>query len=135
MNHDNITTENISRIDVDNYTLEEDPYKSCIYIKGCINHKTLKHMLKRYSNWNVIEWRVPTTFEGINSQHIALKNGFKVIGYDPGSLLLNNKTTDAVLFGYFPRGVFFSQFKDLDILSSTKPIVNEVLKSVDDILK
>ena len=132
MNRDKLVIKNASNFPINNYTIDKDPYKSCILIIGYLSEKILKHLLQYYSNWNLVEWRVPTTLEGLNSQHIALSNGFKVVGYDPGSFLNHKLTNDTIVFCKFPNGLDFSQLEGLNVVDRNKPIVNKVLKTVRD---
>jgi len=130
MNRDKVLIRNASNVLFNNFTLDKDPYKSCILIRGYLTEKTLKHLLQYYSNWNLIEWRVPATLEGLNSQHIALNKGFKVVGYDPGSFYNQKLTNDTIIFCKFPNGIDFSQFEGLNVVDKNKPIVTKVLNSV-----
>ncbi len=132
MNRDKLLIRNASNFLINNFTIDKDPYKSCISIKGYLSERILKDLLENYSNWNLVEWRVPTTLEGLGSQHIALNNGFKVVGYDPGSFFNQKLTDDTIVFCKFPNGIDFSQFEGLNVVDKNKPIVNKVLKSVMD---
>ncbi|MFX1276738.1 MAG: hypothetical protein ACFFBP_18910 [Promethearchaeota archaeon] len=132
MNKDTILLHKSSNLTFNSYSIEEDHYKSIIIIQGYLNQQNLKDILKRYSDWNVIEWRIPTTLQGLNSQEIALKHSFKVVGYDPGSFIDKKSIHDTIVCCYFPNGVDFNQFKDINVADKNRLIVENVLESLKD---
>lgn len=113
------------------FKINLDYYKAIVSIDGYMGEKKLKKILNLFKNWNLIEWRIPTTTTGLNCQKIALNYNFEVVGYNPGSNI-NNKIEDTILFNYFPNGIDFNQFKDLKLTDRNKPIVKSVLKFLDD---
>ncbi len=130
LKHDNVNYQSGKTLSCNDFSIKEDPYKSHILIRGCLKVKTLEHLLEKYDNWNVIEWRVPTTMKGINSQKIALQKEFKVMGYDPGSNYKITHTEDAILFCTFPNGIDVAQFQGMDIYEKNQPIVDLVLEAI-----
>ncbi|TXT61176.1 MAG: hypothetical protein BAJALOKI1v1_1170009 [Promethearchaeota archaeon] len=121
---------------LEKFNLKKDYYKSCIKIDGYLKEETIQNLLQNYSNWNVIEWRVPTTQEGLSSQYIALRNNFLVVGYDPGSFidintsLENTFVNDTILFCLFPNGIDYDQFNNIKIFKKNQGIVDLVLEKV-----
>ncbi|MFX0070953.1 MAG: hypothetical protein ACFFAO_07680 [Candidatus Hermodarchaeota archaeon] len=132
MKKDIITKMNESFESFENYKIKNDFYKSVLLIEGCLQEKTLIKLLKKYSKWNVIEWRIPASIKGLDSQRIGLKHGFKIVGYDPGSYLEDEHLEDTLIYCYFPNGINNSQFKFLNIFDDYKEMVNKVIKSVED---
>jgi hypothetical protein len=111
------------------YDISKDYYKAIVSISGYLNEAEINSIIEGYSNWNLIEWRIPTTLEGIYSQKLALKKGFIVAGYNIGSNY-NHLFEDTVLFNFFPNGLDFKQFNDLNLSDKCKPIVHTVLESI-----
>ncbi len=112
------------------FSITEDPYKSHILIKGCLKENTLKHILRRYDYWNVIEWHIPAVMKGIDSQKNALEHDFNVVGYDPGSHYKISHTEDMIIFATFPNGIKIDQFNEIDIFKKNKKIVDAVLDEI-----
>ncbi len=131
LTHDKVQYKKNKTVHCNDFSIKEDPYKSHILIKGCLKEKTITHLLEKYHNWNVIEWRVPATMKGVNSQKNALEKGFKVMGYDPGSNYKITHTEDTIVFCAFPNGIDASQFNDLDIFEKNKTVVNQALKAIE----
>jgi hypothetical protein len=91
----------------------------------------LEKLSKYFKDWRIIEWRIPATEEGLYSMKIALEFGFKVIGYDIGSYPNKNDTlNDCIVTAYFPRGIKFTQYEQMNIQRETIPLVNQVLDSL-----
>jgi hypothetical protein len=112
------------------FEIHLDYYKAIVSIKGCLAERKLKKILQLFEDWNLIEWRIPTTLSGIDSQMLALDYDFQVVGYNPGSHL-KNKIDETILFNYFPNGVDFTQFTNLNLTENNGPIVNSVLDSLE----
>ncbi|MFX1274257.1 MAG: hypothetical protein ACFFBP_15205 [Promethearchaeota archaeon] len=129
MKKDNITLEKKDELNQESFTISKDYYKAIIKIEGYLRENTLKKLLKKYSNWNVIEWRIPANHQGLNSQKSALDNDFIVSGYDPGSLYLQ-QLEDGILFCKYPRGIDYSQFEYIDLTPRNKLIVDKILSDI-----
>lgn len=118
--------------DLQNYELyetAEDYYKAILSINGYMQEKALKHILKQYNDWNLIEWRVPTTLNGLASQKLALESGFVPVGYNPGSYFYEG-LHDTILFNYYPNGINFEQFENMNLTDTSQKIVDIVLKNL-----
>jgi RimJ/RimL family protein N-acetyltransferase len=129
MRRDNLTLAREKDLDVERIKIDEDFFKACVKFEGYIHEKTLNELLSRYRNWNVIEWRIPVNEKGIYSQRTALENEFTVVGYDPGSILLE-ELVDTILFCKFPNGVDHSQFHQMDLTSRNQKIAESVIKAL-----
>ena len=115
----------------ESYQVFKDYYKGAVKIGGYLRKKTLMHFLQLYSSWRLIEWRIPTTHLGRYSLKLALKNNFKVVGYDVGSMLnYDGDLLDNVVLCKYPNGINFKQFKNLHLTNSNKILVDRVLKSL-----
>ena len=102
-----------------------------IHLMGYMHDIFIKMYLKKFKKWRFIDWRIPTTEEGVRSMKLAIQNGFKVIGYDMGSFLSRNGTLhDSVLLAYFPKKVKLNPNEHLTIIKKIRPIVDKVLDSL-----
>ncbi len=129
MYKDNVIMERRASINCESYTISMDFYKAIIKIEGYLLENTLLALLKKYADWNVIEWRIPANEKGLASQEIALKNEFIISGYDPGSII-HDKVEDTILFCFYPRGIDFSQFERLHLTQTNEKIVNKLLSKI-----
>lgn len=124
-------------------TMEDSNYKmhdieikqnynfGAIHMQGYMHDIFIKMYLKKFKKWRFIDWRIPSTEEGVRSMKLALENGFKVIGYDMGSYLARDGTLhDSVLLVYFPKKVKLNPNEPLDITRKVRPIVDKVLNSL-----
>ncbi|MHA1374763.1 MAG: hypothetical protein ACTSR7_10730 [Promethearchaeota archaeon] len=124
-------------------TMEDSNYKThdieikqnfnfgAIHMKGYMHDIFIKMYLKKFKKWRFIDWRIPTTEEGVRSMKLALDNGFKVIGYDMSSYLDRDGTLhDSVLLAYFPKKVKLNPNEPLDIIKKVRPIIDKVLDSI-----
>ncbi|MFX1380358.1 MAG: GNAT family N-acetyltransferase, partial [Promethearchaeota archaeon] len=66
------------------YGVSKDYYLSHVKLFGYIKKKSISNLLRTYKNWRIIFWKVPATKNGISSMSLALKKGFKIVGYDIG---------------------------------------------------
>ncbi len=113
------------------YTVEEDPYKGTVMIVGYLNQDSINKILGTYEQWNVVEWRIPTTKKGIVSQHLALKNKFILSGYDPGSYPNESgELVDTLVMCIFPNGVELTQFECVELTKSNKFIASKVINQL-----
>ena len=112
--------------EVERYSLVKDYYKGLIRIEGLLKETTLDEILDEFFEWNVIEWRIPTIYDGIYSQHLALENQFIVSGYDPGSYKDQKTLHDTLVMCKFPKPVDDFQFHGMRLTESAKSIVNLV---------
>lgn len=131
MKKDNITVEKTNESHKETFTLSKDFYKGIIKIEGYLRDNTIKQILREYSNWNVIEWKVPANNLGIISQKNALNNGFIASGYDPGSFY-HKTLQDTILFCKYPRGIEYTQFNDLDLTPRSKLIVDSIMSNLEE---
>jgi hypothetical protein len=112
--------------------LSEDFYKAIINITGYLDD--IEQILQQYSDWNIIQWRIPTnTEQSIRYQKSAIDNGFHVVGYDPFAIHCD-LFADAVLFNYYPNGVNFSQFEDISLTRKTKPFAELIMDSLHEFI-
>jgi hypothetical protein len=102
-----------------------------IHMIGYMHDIFIKMYLKKFKKWRFIDWRIPTTEEGIHSMKMALDHGFKVIGYDIGSYLARDGNLyDSVFLAYFPKKVKLNPNEPLNITKKVRPIVDKVLDSI-----
>jgi len=124
-------------------TMEDNNYKmhdieikqnynlGTINMKGCMHDIFIKMYLKKFKKWRYIDWRIPTTEEGVHSMKMALNNDFRVIGYDMGSYLARGGILhDSVFLAHFPKKVKLNPNEPLDIVKKNKPLVDKVLDSL-----
>ncbi|MFX1390345.1 MAG: hypothetical protein ACFE9Z_09805 [Promethearchaeota archaeon] len=105
------------------YGVSKDYYEGRVNLFGYIKEKSLKHLLKTYKNWRLIIWRIPTTKNGISSMSLAIKKGFKCVGYDIGFNNINWTLFDSVIFAFYPNGI---QSLEVNCLDKAKPLVKKV---------
>ncbi len=115
---------------LENYDVERDYYKGILHIKGYLKKKTLDEIVDNSYEWNLLEWLIPTTQEGIFSQKLAVDNGFVVAGYDPGSELIENRLQDRLVMCKFPKGVFQDQFRGMRLTEIAQPLASAVINQV-----
>ncbi|MFX1275572.1 MAG: hypothetical protein ACFFBP_04030 [Promethearchaeota archaeon] len=133
MKNDRIIFDEFSGFRTESYQVQKDLYKGMVRIGGYLRKSTLKYLLEKFSSWRLIEWRIPTTHLGRYSIKLALKNQFKVVGYDVGSMLnYDGDLLDNVVMCKFPNGIKAKQFKDLHLTKSNQILVNRVLESIKD---
>ena len=88
------------------------------------------NIIKKNFNWRVIEWRIPTTIEGLNSMEIAINRGFKNIGYDVGSIIdKNGVLNDSVVMYYYPKNILNQQFENVNLTKTNTLLFNKVKKT------
>ena len=113
------------------FTVQEDKYKGTVLIHGYLNQISIINTLKKYSGWNVIEWRIPTTEQGILSQQLALENKFVISGYDPGSYKLDDgHLADTLVMCSFPNGVELTQFECVKFTQKNTFIASKVINQL-----
>ncbi len=133
MKNDQIIFDEFSGYRTESYQIHEDLYKGTVKIGGYLRKNTLQRLLHKYSSWRLLEWRIPPTQLGRYSIKLALKNGFKVVGYDIGSMLnYDGDLLDNIVMCNFPRGINYKQFRTLHLTKSNKILVNRVLNSLTD---
>jgi len=106
------------------YGVSKDYYNAIVKLYGYIKEKSINNLLKVYKNWTVILWKIPTTSNGIQSMELALKKGFKVLGYDAGFNNINWTLFDSVIFAHYPHGR--PNLLDINCLDSIKPLYNRI---------
>jgi len=125
MNKDDLILENgsISR-SYELYGVSNNPYEGLVNLYGYIKEKSLINLLKRYRDWRIILWRIPTTKNGISSMSLALDKGFKIVGYDIGFSNINWTLYDSVILAYYPK----YNYKELEIncTDSPKPLAKKI---------
>ncbi|TFG18357.1 MAG: hypothetical protein EU530_09410 [Promethearchaeota archaeon] len=113
------------------YDVQEDKFKGTILIQGYMDQSAIDITLKKYTQWNVIEWRVPTTPQGIASQKLALENKFVISGYDPGSYKLDDgQLSDTLVMCMFPNGVELTQFECVELTQKNTFIASKVINQL-----
>lgn len=111
-----------------------DYHKGIITIIGYMEQDEITQILTNYTDWNIIEWRVPTdSLSSIRYQKMAIDSGFNVVGYDPCSTRYNI-FADTIIFNQFPNGVSFSQFGNITLTEKSKPFAELVMDSLDEAL-
>ncbi|MFX1502171.1 MAG: hypothetical protein ACFFDH_14500 [Promethearchaeota archaeon] len=106
------------------YGVSKDYYMANLKLFGYIKEKSLNNLLKRYKNWRIILWNIPTTENGISSMFLALKKGFKVVGYDIGFNNINWTLFDSMIFAYYPNGNW--KLSDINCTDRIKPFFNRI---------
>ncbi|MHA1500127.1 MAG: hypothetical protein ACTSRT_21590 [Promethearchaeota archaeon] len=102
-----------------------------VNMSGYLHNIFIKMYIKKFKKWRYIDWRIPTTEEGIQSMKLAIENGFKVIGYDVGSYLARDGTLhDSVFLAYFPKRIKLNPNEPLDIIKKNKPLIDKVLDTL-----
>ncbi|TFG18358.1 MAG: hypothetical protein EU530_09415 [Promethearchaeota archaeon] len=124
MKKDEVSILENSDLEVENCHIAKDYYKGIVIIEGLLKESTLDNILDEFHEWNVVEWRIPTTIDSVNSQHLAIENQFIVSGYDPGSHKEHDSLQDTLVMCKFPRGIDKSQFRGMRLIDSAKPITN-----------
>jgi hypothetical protein len=110
------------------FELEVDYYKGTVLLFGYMSLKEISKILNGYAKWNVIEWRIPTTKEGIYSQKAAIKKKFILSGYDPGSYKIEDgQLVDTLVMCMFPNGMELTQFECFDLSQKNTFIVSKVI--------
>ena len=128
MKEDKLIIETIQGTKNENYQLIKDFYNGTIKVRGVMEVSTLKDLLSKYSHWRILEWRIPTSIIGIDSMHIALENGFKVVGYDIGSINNDDGTlSDSLVLCKYFNEIDLDQFTKIDITDANKTLVNKVI--------
>ncbi len=106
------------------YGVSKDYYMANLKLYGYIKEKSLNNLLKIYRNWRLIIWKIPTTENGISSMSLALKKGFKVVGYDIGFNNVNWTLFDSIILVYYPNGNW--NLSDINCIDAIKPIFNRI---------
>jgi len=106
------------------YAVSKDFYGGILNLYGPIMEKSLNNLLRRYNDWRIILWRIPTTQNGINSMSLALEKGFNVVGYDIGFNSMNLKLNDSVILAYYPNGG--SHVLQVNSLDENRPLYNKI---------
>ena len=130
MKKDEVTIEDSYSILPEHYQINRDYYKGIATIEGMLLESTLDNLLDEFYEWNVVEWRIPTTNEGLFSQHLAIDNGFIVTGYDPGSYKEDSHILDTLIMCKFPNGVNQNQFRGMRLTETAKPLASSVIHQI-----
>jgi predicted GNAT family N-acyltransferase len=113
------------------YDIKEDKFKGTILVTGYMNKIALNKLFKDYKDWNVIEWRVPTTEFGILSQKLAMEQKFVISGYDPGSYKLDcGQLADTLVMCIFPNGIELTQFECIELTKRNRFIASKVINQL-----
>ncbi len=106
------------------YGVSKDYYLAHVKLFGYIKEKSLNNLIKINKNWRIIIWKIPTTENGISSMTLALKKGFKVVGYDIGFSNVNWTLFDSIIFAYYPNGNW--NLSDVNCIDTIKPLFNMI---------
>ncbi|MFX1569641.1 MAG: hypothetical protein ACFFCV_14875 [Promethearchaeota archaeon] len=106
------------------YGVSKDYYMANVKLYGYIREKSLKNLLNLYNNWRIVLWKIPTTENGISSMALALKKGFKIVGYDIGFNNVNWTLFDSIIFAYYPNGNW--NLSDVNCIDTIKPLFNRI---------
>jgi hypothetical protein len=126
MKKDELAIMDNSGKEVENYHIDKDYYKGLVSIEGFLKDETLIEILDEFLDWNVIEWKIPTSKDGLNSQYLALQNHFIVAGYNPGSHKTNHALQDTLVMCKFPTGINKTQFSGMKLIEAAKPLALNV---------
>lgn len=110
--------------------IKERAYNGSVLIEGYMDQNKIKEIKDKYRCWSLIEWRVPATKAGIDSQRLALRHGFPVTGYDPGSFHFKGNLLDTVIFCYFPNGLILNQFDRIQCTRKSKKLVDKLMENL-----
>lgn len=131
MKKDDLTITSGDRIGWQDSEIALHPELGAVFIKGCLHNTFLKHYLYKYSHWRYIEWRIPATEKGLDSMKAAIDNGFKVIGYDIGSLYsLNGSIVDCVIFGKFFKPIRKIKLKHVELTFKGQELANKMISQL-----
>jgi hypothetical protein len=130
MKKDELVLMENTRNEREKYQLTKDYYKGIIRIEGLLNETTLDEILDEFIEWNVIEWRIPTTYDSVYSQHLAVENQFIISGYDPGSLKVQQSLHDTLVMCKFPMGIDKFQFNGMRLTDAAQPLANLVFDQI-----
>ena len=106
------------------YGISKDFYLAHVKLFGYIKEKSLNNLIHTYKNWRIIIWKIPTTENGISSMRLALKKGFKLVGYDIGFNNINWTLFDSIIFVYYPNGDW--DLSDVNCIEKIKPLYNRI---------
>jgi len=106
------------------YGVSKDYYMANVKLFGYIKEKSINNLLKTFKNWRIILWKIPTTENGIASMSLALKKGFKVLGYDIGFNNINWTLFDSIILAYYPNGNW--NLSDVNCIDIIKPLFNRI---------
>ncbi|MEE9376559.1 MAG: hypothetical protein V3V33_00805 [Candidatus Lokiarchaeia archaeon] len=106
------------------YGVSKDYYMANVKLFGYIKEKSINNLLKTFKNWRIILWKIPTTKNGISSMSLALKKGFKVVGYDIGFNNVNWTLFDSIILAYYPNGNW--NLSDVNCIDIIKPLFNRI---------
>ncbi len=106
------------------YGVSKDYYSGIVKLLGYVKEKSINNLLKTYKNWRIILWKIPTTENGIFSMSLALKKGFKVVGYDIGFHNVNWTLFDSIILAYYPKGN--CKLSDVNCIDTVKPLFNRI---------
>ncbi len=106
------------------YGVSKDYYMANVKLFGYIREKSINFLLKLYKNWRIILWKIPTTENGISSMSLALKKGFKVLGYDVGFNNINWTLFDSIILAYYPNRNW--KLSDVNCTDKIKPLFNRI---------
>ncbi len=106
------------------YGVSKDYFNGHVQLYGSIKEKSLNHLIKTYTKWRIILWRIPTTQNGIHSMALALEKGFNIVGYDVGFNSMKSKLFDSVILAYYPKGG--SNAFEVNYLEENKPLFNKI---------
>ncbi|MHA1112521.1 MAG: hypothetical protein ACTSRE_15615 [Promethearchaeota archaeon] len=131
MKKDEVAIKENTGIEYENYRITKDYYKGIVTINGILKESTLDDILDEFLEWNVVEWRIPATYNSLFSQHIAVENRFIISGYDPGSHKERDSLKDSLVMCKFPRGINKSQFNGMRLTEPAKPLANIVFDQLN----
>ncbi|MFX1365344.1 MAG: hypothetical protein ACFFCE_03460 [Promethearchaeota archaeon] len=106
------------------FGVSKDFYMANVNLFGYIKEKSLNNLLKTYKNWRLIIWKIPTTELGISSMSLALRKGFKVVGYDIGFNNYNWTLFDSIILAYYPNRNY--DLSDIKCIDSIKPLFDRI---------
>ncbi|MFX1418176.1 MAG: hypothetical protein ACFE9N_04555 [Promethearchaeota archaeon] len=106
------------------YGVSKDYYLAHVKLFGYIKEKSLNYLLNTYRNWRIIIWKIPTTEIGIQSMSLALKKGFKIVGYDIGFNNIDWALFDSIILVHYPNENY--NLADIKCTDPVKPLFDRI---------
>jgi len=122
-----IVPEKISS-DIEDMDIKINFYNSFVQIRGLLSRNRIRHLLKKYSIFRIILWKIPTTLEGTYCMDVALDLGFKIVGYDMASIKLRNMHgyCDSIIFFWSNQKIVKADFYNVQTTQKNKALFEKI---------